>query len=89
MSFPPLGSRRSRGSREGKRMSPFLHLAQDDKERASSIDEQRIDGTLGIALLQSKCASNMADIKNLAVSNVIPLASKITGHELNGSNYYD
>ncbi|WOH13138.1 hypothetical protein DCAR_0832647 [Daucus carota subsp. sativus] len=27
-------------------MSPLLHLARDDKERASSIDEQRIDGAL-------------------------------------------
>nr|QDA22824.1 cytochrome c biogenesis FN [Monotropa hypopitys] len=51
MSFAPLGARRSRGSREGKRMSPLLHLARDDKERASSIDEQRID--LGIALFFS------------------------------------
>lgn len=50
MSFAPLGARRSRGSREGKRM---LHLARDDKERASSIDEQRIDGALGIALFFS------------------------------------
>ncbi|KAL8113491.1 hypothetical protein AgCh_020711 [Apium graveolens] len=39
MSFAPLGARRSRGSREGKRMSPLLYLARDDKERASSIDE--------------------------------------------------
>ena len=31
----------------------------------------------------------MADIKNLVVSNVIPLASKIIGHKLNESNYYD
>ena len=31
----------------------------------------------------------MAEIKNLVVSNVIPLASKITKHKLNGSNYYD
>ena len=31
----------------------------------------------------------MADIKNLVKSNVIPLASKITEHKLNGSNYYD
>nr|USM75162.1 cytochrome c biogenesis FN [Allotropa virgata] len=51
MSFAPLGARRSRGSREAKRMSPLLHLARDDKERASSIDEQRID--LGIALFFS------------------------------------
>nr|XP_017220178.1 PREDICTED: uncharacterized protein LOC108197159 isoform X3 [Daucus carota subsp. sativus] len=34
------------GSREGKRMSPLLRLARDDKERASSIDEQWIDGAL-------------------------------------------
>lgn len=53
MSFAPLGARRSRGSREGKRMRPLLHLARDDKERASSIDEQRIDGALGIALFFS------------------------------------
>ncbi|GKD73215.1 hypothetical protein Tco_1331497 [Tanacetum coccineum] len=32
---------------------PLLHLAQDDKERASSIDEQRIDKALGIALFFS------------------------------------
>ncbi|KAG5576436.1 hypothetical protein H5410_056570 [Solanum commersonii] len=50
MSFASLGVRRSHGSREGKRM---LHLARDDKERASSIDEQRIDGALGIALFFS------------------------------------
>nr|USM75159.1 cytochrome c biogenesis FN [Chimaphila umbellata] len=53
MSFAPLGARRSRGSREGKRAHPLLHLARDDKERASSIDEQRIDGALGIALFFS------------------------------------
>jgi len=35
------------------------------------------------------CDFNMADIKNLVVSNVILLASKITEHNLNGSNYYD
>ncbi|KAJ0540258.1 hypothetical protein HanHA300_Chr08g0296201 [Helianthus annuus] len=32
-----------------KRTHPLLHLARDDKERAPSIDEQRIDGALGIA----------------------------------------
>lgn len=53
MSFASLGARRSRGSREGKRTHPLLHLARDDKERASSIDEQRIDGALGIALFFS------------------------------------
>ena len=35
------------------------------------------------------CVSNMADIKNLVVSNIIPLASKMIEHELNGYNYYD
>uniref|UniRef100_A0A6N2NJ21 Cytochrome c assembly protein domain-containing protein n=1 Tax=Salix viminalis TaxID=40686 RepID=A0A6N2NJ21_SALVM len=53
MSFAPLGARRSRGSQEGKRTHPLLHLARDDKERASSIDEKRIDGALGIALFFS------------------------------------
>lgn len=53
MSFAPLGARRSRGSREGKRTHPLWHLARDDKERASFIDEQRIDGALGIALFFS------------------------------------
>ncbi|MCL7036236.1 hypothetical protein MKW94_013371 [Papaver nudicaule] len=33
-----------------KRMSSFLHLARDDKERVSSIDEQRNDVVVGIAL---------------------------------------
>nr|USM75160.1 cytochrome c biogenesis FN [Moneses uniflora] len=51
--YVPLGARRSRDSREGKRTHPLLHLARDDKERASSIDEQRIDGALGIALFFS------------------------------------
>jgi cytochrome c biogenesis factor len=31
----------------------LLHLARDEKERASSIDEQQIDGALGIALFFS------------------------------------
>ncbi|KAJ8427273.1 hypothetical protein Cgig2_015028 [Carnegiea gigantea] len=53
MSFALLGASRSRGSREGKRTHPLLHLARDDKERASSIDEQRIDGALGIAFNRS------------------------------------
>ena len=59
--FDPLGARRSRGSREGKRMNPLLHLARDDKERASSIDEQRIDGALGIALFFSPFLSASPD----------------------------
>jgi len=59
--FAPLGAGRSRGSREGKRMSPLLHLARDNKERASSIDEQRIDGALGIALFFSPFLSASSD----------------------------
>lgn len=35
------------------------------------------------------CEFSMTDMKNLVVSNVIPLASKITEHKLNGSNYSD
>nr|YP_009306117.1 cytochrome c biogenesis FN [Corchorus olitorius]AOO95954.1 cytochrome c biogenesis FN [Corchorus olitorius] len=61
MSFSTLGARRSRGSGEGKRTHPLLHLARDDKERASSIDEQRIDGALGIALFFSPFLSVSSD----------------------------
>ena len=82
MSFAPLGARRSRGSREVKRRThPLLHLARDDKERASSIDEQRIDGALGIALFFSPFLSASSDpfVRNffvrtepLAESNPVP-----------------
>ena len=82
MSLAPLGARRSRGSREGKRRThPLLHLARDDKERASSIDEQRIDGALGIALFFSPFLSASSDpfVRNffvrtepLAESNPVP-----------------
>lgn len=81
MSFAPLGARRSRGSREGKRTHPLLHLARDDKERASFIDEQRIDGALGIALFFSPFLSASSDpfVRNffvrtepLAESNPVP-----------------
>ena len=82
MSFAPLGARRSRGSREGKRRThPLLHLARYDKERASSIDEQRIDGALGIALFFSPFLSASSDpfVRNffvrtepLAESNPVP-----------------
>nr|UFX34243.1 cytochrome c biogenesis FN [Zygophyllum fabago] len=67
MSFAPLGARR--GSREGKRTHPLLHLARDDQERASSIDEQRIDGALGIALFFSPFLSASSDpfVRNLFV----------------------
>nr|WDY31173.1 cytochrome c biogenesis FN [Cuscuta campestris]DAZ85749.1 TPA_asm: Cytochrome c biogenesis FN [Cuscuta campestris] len=69
ISFAPLGARRSRDSREGKRTHPLLHLARDDKERASSIDEQRIDGALGIALFFSSFLSASSDpfVRNLFV----------------------
>ncbi|CAL5211907.1 unnamed protein product [Lathyrus oleraceus] len=73
---------RSRGSREGKRRTyPLLHLAQYDKERASSIDEQRIDEALGIALFFSPFLSVSSDsfvrnffvrTKPLARSNPVP-----------------
>jgi hypothetical protein len=81
ISFAPLGARRFRGSREGKRTHPLLHLARDDKERASSIDEQRIDGALGIALFFSPFLSASSDpfVRNffvrtepLAESNPVP-----------------
>nr|GEX52266.1 cytochrome c biogenesis FN1, mitochondrial [Tanacetum cinerariifolium] len=66
---------------EGKRTHPLLHLARDDKERASSIDEQRIDRALGIALFFSPflSASSNPFVRNffvstesLAESNPIP-----------------
>jgi cytochrome c biogenesis factor len=59
----------------------LLHLARDDKERASSIDEQRIDGALGIALFFSPFLSASSDpfVRNffvrtepLAESNPVP-----------------
>nr|ULQ69195.1 cytochrome c biogenesis FN [Dapsilanthus disjunctus]ULQ69213.1 cytochrome c biogenesis FN [Dapsilanthus disjunctus] len=81
MSFALLGAGRSRGSREGKRTNLLLHLARDEKERASSIDEQRIDGALGIALFFSPFLSASSDpfVRNffvrtepLAESNPVP-----------------
>ncbi|KAG9438411.1 hypothetical protein H6P81_021651 [Aristolochia fimbriata] len=81
MSFAPLGARRSRGSREGKRTHLLLHLARDEKERASSIDEQRIDSAVGIALFFSPFLSASSDpfVRNffvrtepLAESNPVP-----------------
>nr|AUD39238.1 cytochrome c maturase subunit Fn [Trailliaedoxa gracilis] len=68
-------------SREVKRTHPLLHLARDDKERAPSIDEQRIDGALGIALFFSLFLSASSDpfVRNffvrtepLAESNPVP-----------------
>nr|WRH36826.1 cytochrome c biogenesis Fn [Cyperus stolonifer] len=52
-SFALLGAGDSRGSREGKRTNFLLHLARDEKGRASFIEEKRIDGALGIALFFS------------------------------------
>ena len=69
------------GTREGKRTHPLLHLARDDKERASFIDEQRIDGALGIAFFFSPFLSASSDpfVRNffvrtepLAESNPVP-----------------
>nr|AUD39229.1 cytochrome c maturase subunit Fn [Retiniphyllum pilosum] len=68
-------------SREVKRTHALLHLARDDKERAPSIDEQRIDGALGIALFFSPFLSASSDpfVRNffvrtepLAESNPVP-----------------
>ena len=53
MSLTLLGAGRSSGSREGKRTHLLLHLARDEKDRAESINKQRIDGALGIALFFS------------------------------------
>lgn len=55
--FAPLGAGRSSGSREGKRthpqrLPPVVPPGLSDV-RTSSIDEQRIDGALGIALFFS------------------------------------
>lgn len=47
--------------KKGKKTHPLLHLARDDKERASSIDEKRIDGALGIALFSSLFLSASSD----------------------------
>jgi hypothetical protein len=59
----------------------LLHLAQNEKERASSIDEHQIDGALGIALFFSPFLSASTDhfVQNffvctepLAESNLVP-----------------
>nr|CAA49287.1 unnamed protein product [Oenothera berteroana]prf//1916398A orf577 gene [Oenothera berteroana] len=81
MSFASLGARLPVVRGEGKRTHLLLHLARDDKERASSIDEQRIDGALGIALFFSPFLSASSDpfVRNffvrtepLAESNPVP-----------------
>ncbi|KAK9089827.1 hypothetical protein Scep_028909 [Stephania cephalantha] len=71
MSFAPLGARRSRGSREGKRTHLLLHLPRDEKERASSIDEQRIDSAVGIALFFSPFLSASSD-PSFEISSFVP-----------------
>jgi hypothetical protein len=62
-------------------LARLARLARDDKERASSIDEQRIEGALGIALFFSPFLSASSDpfVRNffvrtepLAESNPVP-----------------
>nr|BCT43313.1 cytochrome c biogenesis FN [Musella lasiocarpa] len=69
MSFSVLDACRSRGLREVKRTNLLLHLAREEKERAESIDEQRIDGALGIALFFSPFLSASSDpfVRNVFV----------------------
>jgi hypothetical protein len=63
--FAPLGAGRSSGSREGKRTHPQrlppVVLPGPSDVRTSSIDEQRIDGALGIALFFSLFLSASSD----------------------------
>nr|YP_010574234.1 cytochrome c biogenesis Fn [Phyllospadix iwatensis]UZH94086.1 cytochrome c biogenesis Fn [Phyllospadix iwatensis] len=65
MSFAPLGAGRSSGSREGKRTHPQrlppVVLPGPSDVRTSSINEQRIDGALGIALFFSLFLSASSD----------------------------
>jgi hypothetical protein len=65
MSFAPFGAERSSGSREGKRIHPQrlppVALPGPSDVRTSSIDEQRIDGALGIALFFSLFLSASSD----------------------------
>nr|UDH58359.1 cytochrome c maturation protein [Brasenia schreberi] len=79
MSFAPLGAMRSRGSGRRRKIE-LLHLARDAKEKASSIDEERID-SVGIALFFSPFLSASSDpfVRNfflrtepLAESNPVP-----------------
>lgn len=53
MSFAVLDAGRSLGLREVRRINLLLHLAREAKDRAESLDEQRISGALGIALFFS------------------------------------
>nr|BCT43124.1 cytochrome c biogenesis FN [Musa balbisiana]BCT43161.1 cytochrome c biogenesis FN [Musa x formobisiana] len=69
MSFAVLDAGRSRGLREGRRTNRLLHLAREAKDGAESIDEQRIDGALGIALFFSPFLSASSDpfVRNVFV----------------------
>nr|ULQ69253.1 cytochrome c biogenesis protein ccmFN [Ecdeiocolea monostachya] len=79
MRFALQGAGRCRGSVE--RTNLLLHLSRDEKERGSSIDEQQIDGALGVALFFSPFLSASSDpfVRNffvrtepLAESNPVP-----------------
>nr|ULQ69826.1 cytochrome c biogenesis Fn [Prionium serratum] len=79
MSFPLLAHGNYRPDREGKRT--ILQMARDQKDRAQSIDEEPIDGPLGIALFFSTFLSASSDpfVRNfflrtepLAESNPVP-----------------
>lgn len=69
MSFAVLDAGRSRGLREVRRTNLFKHLAREAKERAESLDEQRICGALGIALFFSPFLSASSDpfVRNVFV----------------------
>ncbi|KAA0035896.1 putative Cysteine-rich RLK (RECEPTOR-like protein kinase) 8 [Cucumis melo var. makuwa] len=88
-SSPSIALCRRRSSRNATRE---LHALLEDSCTAATC--RHVGAPVWIDLfclcgLQSVCVSNIADIKNMVVSRVIPLAFKITEHKLNGSNYYD
>ncbi|CAL9138434.1 unnamed protein product (mitochondrion) [Musa textilis] len=66
MSFAVLDAGRSR---EVRRTNLLLHLAREAQDGAESIDEQRIDGALGIALFFSPFLSASSDpfVRNVFV----------------------
>ncbi|KAH0446235.1 hypothetical protein IEQ34_024925 [Dendrobium chrysotoxum] len=73
MSFALLGAGLSRGSREGKRTNLLLHLARDEKERASSIDEQRLTELLALLSSSDPFVRNFfVRTEPLAESNPVP-----------------
>nr|BCT42882.1 cytochrome c biogenesis FN [Musa laterita]BCT42921.1 cytochrome c biogenesis FN [Musa siamensis] len=69
MSFAVLDAGRSLGLREVRRINLLLHLAREAKDRAESLDEQRISGALGIALFFSPFLSASSDpfVRNVFV----------------------